>query len=96
MYGKCKYKLSENAKYNTIKVDFTEICSAWILLASNGAGELLWILQLTFVFAGGVYDFIFTTLYVPPIVVGRKTMRTVSVLALNDGVCGTAEISIYM
>jgi len=40
MYGKCKYKLSENTKYGTIKVDFTEICSAWILLASNGAGEL--------------------------------------------------------
>jgi len=75
MYGKCKYKLSKNAKYNTIKVDFTEICSAWILLASNGADELLWIRRWTFVFAGGVSDFILTS-YVPPIVVGRKTTPT--------------------
>ena len=34
--------------------------------------------------------------YVAPIVVGIKTMPTVFVLSLNDGLCGTAEISIYM
>jgi len=33
--------------------------------------------------------------YVAPIVVGRKTMIDL-VLALSDGLCGTAEISIYM
>jgi hypothetical protein len=92
MYGKSKYKLSDTIGLKWILQKFVRHGFYWrqMALASfcEHDNELLYSLEVCMVSL--------TTSYVAPIVVGRKTMPTVLVLALNDGLCGTAEISIYM